>query len=86
MNLKIFLGFIILTVIYTEDYKKKLKPAPLNNVARKKALISIVSLFWMTFWGLYVYFIYNHFRDTKINIATLGQEQLALEDRANILV
>ena len=46
MNLKIFLGFVILTVIYTEDYKKKLKPAPLNNLARKKALTSIVSLWF----------------------------------------
>ena len=86
MNLKIFLGFIILTVIYTEDYKKKLKPAPLNNLSRKKALTSIVSLFWMIFWGLYVYIIYNHFRDAKLNTATLGQQQLALEDQANILV
>ena len=58
MNLKIVLGFLIITVLYTEDYKKKLKPAPLNNLARKKALTSIVSLFWMAFWGIYVYFIY----------------------------
>ena len=86
MNLKIILGLLILTVIYTEDYKKKLKPYPLTNLARKKALASIVSIFWLLFWGMYFYFIYNHFRDTKINTATLGQEQLALEDRANILV
>lgn len=86
MNLKIILGFLIIIVIYTEDYKKKLKPYPLTDLARKKSLTSIVSIFWMIFWGMYVYFIYNHFRDTKIDTATIGQEQLALEDRANLLV
>jgi len=86
MNLKIFLAFIVLTVLYTEDFKKKLKPYPTTNVQRKRSLRSIVSLFWMIFWGLYFYYIYNHFRDVKIDTATLGQEILALEDRSNVLV
>jgi len=86
MNLKIFLAFIVLTVLYTEDFKKKLKPFPTTNIQRKRSLSSIVSLFWMIFWGLYFYYIYNHFRDVKLDTATLGQEILALEDRSNVLV
>ena len=86
MNLKIFLAFIVLTVLYTEDFKKKLKPYPTTNIQRKRSLSSIVSLFWMIFWGLYFYYIYNHFRDVKLDTATLGQEILALEDRSNVLV
>lgn len=93
---KVFIAFFVVTVLYTEEQKKNIletekKTYPNRSIEykkqkRKEKLYPTVGAFWLIFWGLYFYFIINHLKNLKIEVTTLGQEMLALEDRANALI